>query len=469
MDRRHASRRRPVLIAPASAALAGAALAAAPALAVTLCVNPGGTGGCAASVQAAVDAAPRGATIEVAPGTYVENVVLAARTSLTIAGAGGGATVIDGNGAGRVVDVQVEGTRLTLAALTLTNGVAIGGGCLFVPRRGNVTVREAVIADCDAGAGRGGGILVAPRGRLTLEASTVQSSSADEGGGIAFDHGPCPSGLGTCGNTRGTIVDSTIAGNSITGAFGAGISAVRSQLRLWDSVVTGNAGVVQRGAVELGLSRIDVRRSTIADNPAGGVSLLGARGTIRETTVSGNGSIASPPSQFDVGGIHASDGPLRIERSTISGNVSPRGAGIRAATARLTVTSSTIADNEATDEGGGVLCEPPATSCPRLEATIVADNSAPAGPDCSGQIASRGNNLVEDTTGCGFTPAATDQTAADPLLGPLQANGGPTETHALLAGSPAAGAITVARLCRLPDQRGVARSVPCDVGAFEAP
>ncbi len=57
----------------------------------------------------------------------------------------------------------------------------------------------------------------------------------------------------------------------------------------------------------------------------------------------------------------------------------------------------------------------------------------------------------------------------DPMLETLQNNGGTTETHELLAGSPAIGVITPGGKCVEPDQRGVPRSAPCDIGAYEAP
>ena len=77
------------------------------------------------------------------------------------------------------------------------------------------------------------------------------------------------------------------------------------------------------------------------------------------------------------------------------------------------------------------------------------------------------NNLVEDDT-------CSPDYSGDPMLGPLVNNGGDTETHALLPGSPAIDAIS-AISCTLPtDQRWAPRPVaqtsadiPCDIGAFE--
>ena len=126
----------------------------------------------------------------------------------------------------------------------------------------------------------------------------------------------------------------------------------------------------------------------------------------------------------------------------------------------------------ATVRGGGLHFD--TVGIPRkvtLKGTIIANNTAPTGPDCySGAVRSSGANLVEDTSACTITPlGASTLISADPLLGPLQDNGGPTETQAPLAGSPALGVVTTRSLCVRPDQRGVARAVPCDVGAVEVP
>ena len=103
-----------------------------------------------------------------------------------------------------------------------------------------------------------------------------------------------------------------------------------------------------------------------------------------------------------------------------------------------------------------------------LRNSIVSGNTAatPSG-DCAGSITSLGHNLASDAS-CAFAGAG-DLNSTDPSLGPLQNNGGETETHALLAGSPAIDAVPLA-FCTLPtDQRGVARpqGTGCDMGAFE--
>ena len=89
--------------------------------------------------------------------------------------------------------------------------------------------------------------------------------------------------------------------------------------------------------------------------------------------------------------------------------------------------------------------------------------------DIAGDIVSLGHNLIGSTSdGSGFRPDLGDQLNVNPLLGPLQDNGGPTFTCALLPGSPAidAGDNTDAPLS---DQRGFTRIVngTIDIGAYE--
>jgi hypothetical protein len=85
------------------------------------------------------------------------------------------------------------------------------------------------------------------------------------------------------------------------------------------------------------------------------------------------------------------------------------------------------------------------------------------GINCAGTITSAGHN-IESANTCGFA-AVGDLINTNPILGPLQSNGGPTFTRALLAGSPA---IDAATACSAQDQRGSPRSgAACDIGAYE--
>ncbi len=145
------------------------------------------------------------------------------------------------------------------------------------------------------------------------------------------------------------------------------------------------------------------------------------------------------------GGIH-NEGTLTLTNSTVSGNTA-RCAG------------------EGCDAVGGGIHNR-GTFTPAN--TIVAKN--PSGGDCSnlGTITSNGFNLDSDNS-CNLNMGLGDLPGVDPLLGSLQNNGGPTETHALLPGSPAIDAVTSGCPPPATDQRGVSRpqGIHCDIGAYE--
>jgi uncharacterized repeat protein (TIGR01451 family) len=196
---------------------------------------------------------------------------------------------------------------------------------------------------------------------------------------------------------------------------------------------------------------LTVTNSTISGNNAGGngggIDSPGTL-TITNSTISGNAA-------FGVGGGIFKDtgGPAAVTNSTISGNNANQGGGIFNDTGgTLTVTNSTISGNTAFG-GSGVINASTAT----ITNTIVANN------DCLGfTITDGGNNLS-------FPGATCPGINADPVLGPLQNNGGPTATMALGAGSAAIDAVPAGDPCPATDQRGVFRpqGPRCDIGAFE--
>jgi hypothetical protein len=163
--------------------------------------------------------------------------------------------------------------------------------------------------------------------------------------------------------------------------------------------------------------------------------------------VSGNTASCSGTGCVAAGGglTNRSDATLTLTNSTVSGNtVSCSGASCAT-------------------QGGGLIN---VSGTVTLQNTIVAKQLA--GPDCAGLITSNGFNLDSDNT-CQLTQPGDKPNVSNPLLGPLANNGGPTQTHALLPGSPAIDAVTSG--CPPPntDQRGVARpqGAACDIGAVE--
>lgn len=127
--------------------------------------------------------------------------------------------------------------------------------------------------------------------------------------------------------------------------------------------------------------------------------------------------------------------------------------------------------NEAGVDGGGLYINEGKVE---LGNTIVAENSsARKGPECYGDITSKRHNIVGDRSDCALSPTMSDQLGAswnviDPRLGPLQGNGGPTESHGLSLDSPAIDAADNAT-CPSTDQRGASRpqGAACDIGAYD--
>ncbi|MEW5988836.1 MAG: right-handed parallel beta-helix repeat-containing protein, partial [Chloroflexota bacterium] len=202
----------------------------------------------------------------------------------------------------------------------------------------------------------------------------------------------------------------------------------------------------------------------------GGIYLLCGYMTIRESTIEGN--TATTGSTSYGGGIDAG-GTLTLTNSTVSANQANQGGGINfSSCGAVVLTNSTIANNTATS-GGGIQDQQYYGGSLTLKNSVVADNS---GGNCVnfGEVHSAGYNLDSGNT-CGFTNPG-DLINTDPLLGPLQDNGGPTWTHALLEGSPAVDAADNVG-CPTIDQRGISRpqdgdgdgSAVCDIGAFEHP
>ena len=182
--------------------------------------------------------------------------------------------------------------------------------------------------------------------------------------------------------------------------------------------------------------RLTIIGSTIDNNQGygegGGIYNVGTLAII-SSTLSGNGA----PGQHDGvgwgngGGILNYGGALTITNSTLSNNyAADTGGGLRGGG---TITNSTISDNTAGNEGGGILT----VGLLAISNTILKAGTSGANiSNNGGTVTSYGYNLSSDDGG-GFLNATGDQINTDPLLGPLQFNGGSTFTHHPLAGSPA--------------------------------
>src|SRR5690606_29146412 len=162
--------------------------------------------------------------------------------------------------------------------------------------------------------------------------------------------------------------------------------------------------------------------SLVSGNSAyrGGAIYNAGTGTLANSTVSGN-------SATDGGGIYNASGPLTLTNSTVSGNMAlQNGGGIHNYSfGTLTLTNSTVSNNSG-GYGGGVFNHSGVTT---MTNSIIAYSP---GGDCEnwGTINAK-HTLIRDGLGC-VNGTDLNNLAGEPMLGPLQDNGGPTMTHALL-------------------------------------
>ncbi len=206
------------------------------------------------SIQAAVDAAVPGDTLELGAETFVETVSVA--KDLTLRGAGTAATVVDGGAAGTVF--TVDGAAVTLVEMTIRNGATAGdgGGIRSIGATARLWLDRCVVRDNLAGS-RGGGLYNAD-GEVVITTDEITGNTAIEfGGGIYNENGSV------------TIRASAVHGNDATD-FGGGISTY-GNLTLEDSTVSGNSAQQAGGLdiVSLAVGReVSITRTTIAGNSA---------------------------------------------------------------------------------------------------------------------------------------------------------------------------------------------------------
>jgi hypothetical protein len=314
---------------------------------------------------------------------------------------------IQGAGPGQTNLTPVAGTVLNTSAGTLT--VSVSG----------VTVGGTAVQGAAVGEGS----------ILNLTNAVISGHTSTTSAGIEVKTNGTPGGTGVLNGT-----DLTISGNhtTFTGAGGgAGINNL-GVVNLTNSTISGNTAAGEGGGFRNGIP------SSVA--------------TLTNVTIFGNTANADGAGFMNTGGATAS-----LRNTTVSANT---------------------ADNDTSmgGDGGGVFNG----GTMNLRNTIIANNADKGlqAPDCGGTpgvVTRQGYVLIRNQAPCTFT-ALDDptgyQTNVDPLLaGALANNGGPTQTLALLSGSPAQNKIPSA-LCLTPtDQRGLPRPSPagglCDLGAFE--
>jgi hypothetical protein len=244
-----------------------------------------------------------------------------------------------------------------------------------------------------------------------------------------------------------TINNSRIGGNGLEyQGTGVGISS-SGTLIINNSVISDNhsgkgqtngGGIASSGMLEITNSTID--RNSVG-GPGGGISNSGVA-TITSSTISGNSSGGgSPGPQMGpgFGGGIANGGTLTISNSTVSANSAltinqePGCGGGIGNSGSLQIANSTISGNSGAN--GGAICN---HAVPLQIANSIL-NAGDLGANIfndGGTITSLGYNLSSDNGG-GYLNGPGDQINTNPILGPLQDNGGSTQTHRPYPESPA--------------------------------
>jgi hypothetical protein len=341
--------------------------------------------------------------------------------SITISGPGSNNLAVDSNHARRAFYIG-WGRTVTISGLAIINGYAVDGGAIW-NNHGTLTINSCTFSGNSAT--DGGCILNDGAGpfqgsaTLTINNSTLTGNSSTYHGGVLYNKGHT-------GSATITINNSTLSGNSAI-AFGGAIynagdygSAI---LTINGSTLSGNSTESIGGAIcNLGFSgsaTLNINSSTLSGNSANSGAGIFNHGFSGSVTLTISNSTLSNNSASSVGGGVYNDGDS-------SGN------------ATVTILNSTLSGNSSTHYSGGIFNYGSSGSA-TLEIGNTILQTGVSGENMfniDGTISSDGYNLSSDDGG-GFLTATGDRINTNPLLGPLQDNGGPTFTHELLTGSPA--------------------------------
>lgn len=221
-----------------------------------------------------------------------------------------------------------------------------------------------------------------------------------------------------------------------------GISIVNGRMTEGGVIATGGAGIQNLLGSALNLTEVTVRNNYSGSGSGGGINNLGTL-NITRSTISGNTAVQGAGVSNS-----ANNSVVNISNSTISGNTTIPGENVLALggglknNATMTLNNVTVTNNSGTRAGG---IYNPGAGTVSIRNSIVAGN--PIGhvyPDLEGAFSSQGNNLIGASDGStGFTnnvngdKVGTEAMPLNPQIGGLQSNGGQTDTHRLLPGSPA--------------------------------
>lgn len=474
------------------------------------CVNSGAAYGTNDAIDFGVGVA--GQTITLG-GTQIE---LTADVQIN---EGGNLTTIDANNNSRIFFIDTTGITASIDQLVLTgaNAGSNYGGAIYVADAATLTVKNSTLTANTAQ--EGGGLAGFNGATITVQNSTVSGNSATFGGGLEVYYS----------DAKLVVTDSIVTGNTVSLNGGGIFSGSQATLEVSNSTISSNTANNVAAGIQTSYSTVSITNSTISGNSAdtsGGINALSSTVTLTNTTVSGNmanvaggigvfssatltlqNSTVSGNTAYTAGGI-ASYGPmLTLESSTISNNSAAEGGAVLVNTGSGTLSmvnstisgntidveygaglilrngatgnifNSTITGNTVDADGAGLLVYFSATA--NLVNTIIANTSygGNSHPDCNdfdgggfiGTVNADVDSIIESDS-CGAS--TMNALNVDPDFQPLADNGGPTQTHALNAASPAINAGDNTN-CGTgtdleTDQRGEPRDDDeCDIGAYE--
>jgi hypothetical protein len=222
----------------------------------------------------------------------------------------------------------------------------------------------------------------------------------------------------------------------------------------------GFCGGAIRSDAFLHLKNVTIRGNTAKNG--GGLCVLNEQAVVDSSTFENNSA------ELDAGAIFvAQEGSLVVVNSTFTNNRAARGGAILNNTAAgARITNTTISDNAA-QTGGGLLLGQGSGGSPSYQLTNSIFSSNTGGNCATSLITFYVPGWVDQGGNISYPDNTCPGTVADPKLGPLASNGGPTQTMALQTGSAA---VDHAIDCQLTtDQRGYPRpqGPACDSGSYE--
>lgn len=406
-----------------------ALLPAATAFAGTITVGPAGPPTYDyATIQAAINAANNtGDTIQVAAGTYRENLVWNTK-SIQLIGAGAGLSIIngdldsDGTGDGSCLRMTDVPATASIEGFTFTKGrdpvwPSEGAGICLVASHPTIT---SCVLTGNTGVLYGGAIYCGQASSPIITGNTITSNSATYGGAIVCSSYSSPTissnaiSLNTAEITGGgvhciehsspVITSNTISGNQATAENGGGISCAdyssptissntianndanlngggvhanvnNCEPTIQDNLMTGNTAVYAGGAIDVTALSPSITGNTVSGNSAGSGGGISVRhscsATIEGNTLSDNDATNGGAISCDQGSPTITDNQLRGNGATTFG-----GAVYCSGASAATIEGNTIEDNTAGQYGGGITCN---ESAPTIVGNTFSGNSAPLG------------------------------------------------------------------------------------------